>query len=126
MAETILNQSGLNFEICEDQMVVLSNEVEATELVIIVTKTQSCPYFVVGGTITYCTTIENQSEIPLEDLKWFDNLDQRLTYVEDSFLVDGTQQTPTIDGQELSFNIDTIDINQTITICFKVQVGATV
>ena len=124
MADTVLNKSGVSVEFCDDPMVVLSNDVEVTELALILTKSANCAYFVTGGTITYCTTINNASDLEIEDSKWFDNLNPRLTYIEDSFLVDGVAAVPTIDGQELSYNISSLLPNQSMVICFKVLVGA--
>ena len=123
MAETLTNQSGLDIELCQEPMRVLSNEVEATELALTVTKTQSCDFFVVGGTIRYCVEIKNESGVEITPIRWFDDLDNRLSYIADTFTVDGSPETPTINGQELSWDIGTLAGNQTVNICFKVTVG---
>jgi len=128
MAETLTNQSSLDLELCNAEVTIVSNEIEVNELDLTMTKTADCAYFVVGSVITFCVEIANGSDIELEDLHWYDVLDDRFTYVDDSFTVDGQPETPTIEGQEISWDIDTLgtaaEQPTTTTICFQVKVGA--
>jgi len=124
MADSISNRSGLNIDLCDDPMIVMSNEVEVSEIILTLQKTASCEYFITGGTITFCTKINNSSDIEIDDIRWFDDLDPRLSYIADTFLVDGTAATPIIIDQELSYMIETIAPGQSMLICFKVLVGA--
>jgi len=50
-----------------------------------------------------------------------DNLSQGLTYINGSFTVNGTVETPTINGQEISYAL-TLVPNTVTMICFKVLV----
>ena len=121
---TITNESNLDLTLCEGEITVTSNSAESEELDLTINKTVNCPYYVVGNKLTYCTTIKNNSEYNFEDLTWRDTLASRLTYVEDSFTVNGTAETPTQDGQELSYDIASLAEDETITICFQALVGS--
>lgn len=119
----IRNMSGVDIELCGETVTVSSNETEADELDLTITKSQSCDIVVVGSVLTYCVEIANNSTLNFENLVWRDVLNARLTYVEDSFTVNEVPETPTIEGQELSWLIPQLNAGQTIEICFRAKLG---
>ena len=121
----ITNTSNLNLELCDESVTIASNEVQSKELDLTFTKTQSCQYFITGGTITYCIEIDNRSDVEFDSLRWFDVLDNRLTYVNNTFTANGAPKTPTINGQEISWSFATLHRHERITICFTAKVGPT-
>lgn len=125
MGNVLTNQSQLEFAICDgdDAVVISSNETIADEVSLTITKTQSCDYFVVGSRITYCVFVYNNSAVTLEALRWYDTLDSRLTYVVDSFTVEGEIEIPTESGQTLEWIIDELPASSGVEICFQVIVG---
>jgi len=126
MEHPILNQAKLSLELCEKEITIKSNETKAKELNLKITKTQSCDIFVTGSVITYCSIIKNESDILLHHVKWSDLLDERLEYVVGTFKVNGVTHNPTIttigNRKELSWILNPIHPNSTITICFDVKV----
>ena len=126
---TIINKSTLDLEYNGEARSITSNLTFAYgQLDFTVNKSVSCGYFLVGSILTYCTQIMNSSDVMLEGLRWFDVLEDRLSYVENSFTVsvnneDPTEETPDIDGQELGWDIGTLGGGELVTICFKAKVG---
>jgi len=120
----IKNQSIVDIESCEDKIVVVSNEVEVRELQLSVVKTSLCPFAVVGGTIKFCTTIKNNTGVTIHDLVFHDELDENLSYKNGSFTVNGEEEDPIIEGQLIKYEIDQIEDDEEITICFKVMVDS--
>ena len=118
----IENTSELDIEACEETVVVTSNTVDIDVLDLTVVKTASCGFAVQGGTVTFCTTIQNSSKTEIKDAVFHDALNSRLTYVANSFIVNGTHHTPTIKGQTIEYKL-TLPKNSKTTICFKVKIG---
>jgi len=118
----VANTAELDVVSCdgEEPTTIQSNKEEVEIVDIVVEKTANCPIAFVGGTIQYCITVTNPSLHEFQST-FRDVLDSRLEYVDGSFTVDGTTQTPTISGQEIS-HLVTIPADSTVTICFKVKV----
>ena len=119
----INNTSYLDVTTCDEVVTASSNQVNFEVVELTIVKTTSCPWTVTGGTITYCTTITNPSlDMDLLGAVFSDVLDNRLSYVVDSFTLNGTPETPTINGQRIEFTLDILADSVT-TICFQVLVG---
>jgi len=118
----IENKAYLDIEACDEGLTLESNEAEVYTIDIDITKEAGCRYVVPGGTIKWCTTIKNNSEIDIEDLLFRDVLAAGTSYVTGSFTVNGAHHTPTISGQTLTYHIDRIDEDDEIIICFDVNV----
>jgi uncharacterized repeat protein (TIGR01451 family) len=119
---TLDNQTFLDLELCGDAVTIDSNEVVTEILDIKITKSASCPYTVIGGTICYTVVIENNSDVELVDVVFRDPLAPGLTYATGSFKVNGASEVPEYDNNILSY-ILTLPPNSTITIEFCVHVG---
>jgi len=124
MGIPITNTSSVDISSCDDVITVTSDPLDVYQLQLAVVKTSSCQVASVGGTIKYCVSITNTTGTALFDLVFKDLLDVNLSYVNDSFTVDGQGYTPTIVGQLLSYEIDEIQNEQEIVICFKVDVNS--
>ena len=123
----IENFSELGVTACDETIFATSNTVELEILDLSIVKSVSCPWTVVGGTVQFCVTITNPSDdMALPDAIFRDVLNDRLTYVEDTFTVDGHPETPIYnpDTNTLEYTIPVIEPNSSVTICFKVKVGA--
>ncbi|MCL2631295.1 MAG: hypothetical protein FWD49_07260 [Firmicutes bacterium] len=118
----VKNKAFVDIILCNDKHTAETEEIKSYIVDIEVTKTQSCPYVFRGGMLTYCTHIHNKVGIPIPNLKFYDILDNGVEYVLDSFRVNDSPATPDIDGKEISYYINELPPNDTITICFKVKV----
>ncbi|MCL2599211.1 MAG: DUF11 domain-containing protein, partial [Firmicutes bacterium] len=89
-----------NFDLCDEAIIVASNEavVEIVDLQIV--KEADVPYTVVGKTICYTITVTNHSALNIETL-FTDEIQSYLTYIDASFLVDDVPQTPDIQNNVL-------------------------
>ena len=67
---------------------------------------QSCPYALVGKDICYVVTIINNSNIDMQGLLFVDELAPGISYVSDTFTVDGESQTPMIADNIIQHPID--------------------
>ena len=89
---------------------------------ITVTKTSDRTHTLIDGTITFCSAVRNDGNVDIYNSIFRDVLDAKTTYVDGTFTVDGITQTPTFVGSEIQYQIPLLAINQTISICFQVQV----
>ena len=122
MRDLITNKSQIEIEACDETIVIESNEETVHKLKLEVIKTAGCKVTAVGHHISYCVTVKNESEVDLYDLLFKDVLDDRTSYVDGSFRVNGSPATPTVVGQTITYVIPEIEDDETITICFKVTV----
>ena len=125
------NQTFLDLELCEEAVTVQSNQVETDIIDLTIVKSASCNVALVGGKICYKVTITNNSDVDLEYIMFRDPLAPNLTYIEGSFEVDGTPQTPTIVGNELQYELtipaieeDEPPVPVVITFCVTVDSAA--
>jgi len=100
-----------------------SNEVETEILDITITKQTDCAYAVTGKTICYSFQIINNSPIDTEQIIFEDELDARLSYIEESFEVDGLPEKPELSGQIIQYALD-IPSGETVEIKFCVTVNS--
>jgi len=119
---SVKNKAHIDVEGCDEVITFDSNEVESTYLNIEVKKSASCIWAVRGKNLTYCTDVTNMSAKAVADAKFNDTLDLGLQYVDGSFTIDGVTAVPQIAGQQLSYTIPQINMNQTVKICFQVKV----
>jgi len=116
------NQSFLDLELCQEAVTASSNTVETQILDISLIKEASCGYVIAGGKLCYTVKIVNNSDMELTDVVFRDPLPDNLTYVEDSFVVDGEEETPTMDGDNVLIYTLTVPPNSTVVIEFCVIV----
>lgn len=76
----------------------------------------------IGDTLTYTVTVSNLSLSAYTNIPFSDTVAAGATYVASSFKVNGTAQTPTINGTTLSYTIPNIASLGTATIQFQVTV----
>ena len=120
----VLNSSHLDVEVDGVTKTIDSNEVQVEVVNLSIVKSAASSWTIQGGTIHYCVAVTNESETEtITDAVFRDVLADRLTYVEDSFTVDGDEETPVISGQTISYTIPTLEPEQTVNICFAVTVG---
>ena len=123
----ITNQSSFEFDLCEDTVVIESNEI-GVEVVDTdcyrVEKTASCGYVAAGGEVTFCSTIRSTcTEHHGSAFTFKDLLAPEFEYLPGSFTVNGTHETPTVNGHLVEFHLmDSHWQNGQITICFRVRV----
>ena len=119
---TINNTSYLDVLVCNDLVTTTSNPVQVEVVDLGIVKTSSCPWTVRGGKVTFCTQITNPSiDRDLIAAVFRDILNDRLTYVDGSFTVNGVPETPIISGQQMQFTLDIMS-GQTVSICFTALV----
>lgn len=120
---TPLGPTVQDFDFCEEAMVVNSNTVETEIIDLQVTKTANVPFTMVGQTICYTVTIVNNSDVDVEDILFTDPLESYLTYVDGSFAVDGTPETPTVTGNEIQYELS-VPAGATVLVTFCVVVNS--
>lgn len=75
----------------------------------------------IGDTLTYTVTITNLALSPITNLPLTDALPAGSTYVTDSFKVNGTAATPTLNGNTLTYTIPSVATGAT-TVTYSVTV----
>ena len=125
MAENkIINQAGVDIELCDGTHTIESNIVEAEPIHIRVEKEQSCDRVLVGEKIQYTVKVINECGPEVHDLLFKDALDECTRFVEGSFMVDDHPETPELLVNTLTFVIDTLESCDMVTIAFEVEVTA--
>ncbi|MFQ6860700.1 MAG: DUF11 domain-containing protein [Beduini sp.] len=76
----------------------------------------------IGDTLLYTITITNVSLSDISSIAFSDTIAAGATYVADSFTVNGTKATPTVNSQIISYTIPTIAAAGIATIKFNVTV----
>lgn len=76
----------------------------------------------IGETITYTVTITNVGLSALTDLPFADNIPAGASYVTDSFTINGTAATPTVENNTLTYTVPSIAALGIATIRFQVNV----
>ena len=122
MPEFITNKAQIEIEACDETIVIESNEETVHILKLVVTKTAGCAVTAVGHHINYCVTIRNESGVELHDLLFKDIIDSKTSYVTGSFRVNDSPATPTVVGHTITYNIPSLDDDDTVRICFRVSV----
>ncbi|MNT10363.1 hypothetical protein D3C72_1451900 [compost metagenome] len=116
MATQYTNQSTSNVTI-EGQLLNFQSNTVLSELFtdasVTLVKSQSADLVVSGGSITYTIVISNLSLTSLNDFNLLDTIPTGMTYTADSFKVNATAQTPTINNQDLSYNFETLPVGVT-------------
>ena len=79
-------------------------------------KSQNTDIVVSGGTLTYTIVITNTGTVELENVIFSDVIPTGLTYDADSFTVNGGAQTPTVEGQNLSYTIANLPSGDTTVV----------
>lgn len=75
-----------------------------------------------GETLTYTIKIKNPSLVKETQVVFSDYMVENVEYVEDSFYVNGHEQTPAIDNHTLYYVIPSIDPMSTVEIVFQVRI----
>ena len=120
----IINKSQVEIEACDETIIIESNTATVNKLRLEVVKTAGCNITAVGHNISYCVAIKNESGVDLQDLVFKDNIDPHTSYVTGSFEVNGQTRTPQVQGHEITYQIDEIEDDETVTICFRVRVDS--
>lgn len=76
----------------------------------------------IGQILTYTVTITNVAIGELTNIPFSDVLPQGTTYVKDSFKVNGTAATPTLEGNTLKYTIPQIGSLGIATLQFQVNI----
>lgn len=76
----------------------------------------------VGDVLNYTVTVSNISLSAYTNIPFTDIVADGATYVTDSFKVNGSAATPTINGKTLSYTIANIAALEAVTIQFQVTV----
>lgn len=76
----------------------------------------------VGEIVTYTVTISNPSEVSMSNLAFTDSLPAGITYLAGSFEVNGSPATPTVSGNNLTYNIPAIGAGQSVVLTFQATV----
>jgi uncharacterized repeat protein (TIGR01451 family) len=124
MATQYINQATANVTVDGQEINFASNSVTSElfdETSVTLVKTQSSDLVVSGGTITYTVIITNLSLAALTDFNFLDTIPTGMTYINGSFEVNGTPETPNITGQDLSYQFTTLPIGVT-TVTFDCDV----
>jgi|GEM_PF-1817170 len=120
MEEKIKNRASIELELCDKTIEIASEEIEITPIKLKITKTQDCDFVVIGERIKYTVFIENECGGAVYGLKFKDELDQCLEYVEGSFRVGEEHKTPEIMEGILTYEIEEIGSCETLEISFEV------
>lgn len=125
MATQYINQATSNVTIDEQEIDFTSNTVTAElfdDTSVTLEKSQSSDIVVSGGTITYTFVITNLSISALTDFNFLDTIPTGMTYAAGSFEVNATPETPTISGQDLSYQFATLPTGAT-TVTFDCDIS---
>lgn len=76
----------------------------------------------IGDTLTYTITITNVGLNPITNLPFTDVIPTGASYVTDSFTVNGTEATPTLTNNTLTYTIPNIASLGTASLQFQVKV----
>lgn len=74
--------------------------------------------------LTYTILIKNASLVKETQVVFTDQMDDNVEYIDDSFRVNGENQTPALDNHTLYYIIPSIDAMSTIEIIFQVRITA--
>jgi len=116
----VKNQSELDFELCDGVETVTSNAATTGIVEITMNKVADCNMALLGGNICYTVTISNTSAAYRLSTTFRDMLPDELQYVDGSFTVNGVQQTPDVDGQEITYTFELLVEDTVIKFCTKV------
>ena len=120
--DLIKNRALVELELCEQTVEIASEPVETTPISLKVTKTQDCDFVFIGERIKYTVIIENECGGELHNLKFKDELDECLEFVEGSFRVGDEPATPEIVDGVLEYMIAELPSCETLAITFEVVV----
>jgi len=120
MEEKIINKALVELNLCDKKIEVASEPIETTPVKVTVTKTQDCDFVAIGERIKYTVTIKNECGGVLENLKFKDELDPCVEFVEDSFRVGDEPARPEIIDGILVYEIEEIQPCHSLEITFEV------
>ncbi len=116
---TITNQASVNYGGAD----INSNHVVTTLLLPpTLLKTVDKLLASIGESLTYTIVITNVGLTTLTDLPFSDVIPAGADYIESSFTVNGSPETPTITDDTLSFTIPSISALGLATLSFQVEV----
>ena len=121
MEEKIINRALIELDLCGTAFEIASEPVETTPVKIKVTKTQDCEFVLIGEHIKYAVTIENECGGELHNVKFKDELDECVEFVEGSFRVGDEPATPELVGRTLEYVISELPSCETVEITFEVK-----
>lgn len=124
MATQYMNQATASVTIHGQEMNFESNTVIAElfeDTSVTLLKTQSSNIVVSEGTITYTIIITNNAIDSVSNFNLLDTIPNGMTYVDESFKINGIADTPTIVDQELSYQFTTLPTGVT-TVTFDCDV----
>ncbi len=125
MATQFSNKATSNV-VVDGQTVNFSSNTVVAELFdsssVTLVKSQNTPLVVSGGTITYTVVITNLALTPVTNFNFLDTIPTGMSYKTGTFTVNGTSQSPTVTGQNLSYVITTLATGVT-TVVFECDVA---
>ena len=120
MEEKIKNKTLIEVELCGDKIEIASNTVETTPVKLMITKAADCDFVVIGERIKYTVTIKNECGGDLQNLKFKDELDECVEYVEGSFKVGDDEKEPELIDRMLTYEIEELKSCEKLEITFEV------
>jgi len=121
MEEKIINRALVELDLCGTTVEVASEPVETTPVKVKVTKTQDCEFVLIGERIKYTVFIENECGGELHNVKFKDELDECVKFVEGSFRIDDEQKEPEVVDGVLEYVIEELPSCKTLEINFEVM-----
>jgi len=107
---------------------VVSAEAKIVSLayMLLVTKKQSKDVASIGEFVKYTVTVENVSQVQLDDVTMVDRLPPGVKYQTESFKVKDKSYLPTFskDGKEISYRIETLDAGERVEMSYVALIGA--
>ncbi len=103
-------------DICGTLKDIVSNTVTANlfdERSVTIEKKQSCDFIIEGQNLTYTIEITNNTRIPLNNFEIIDDIPLGMDYVENSFMVNGVSESPTVSGQNLKYFFEQLPVGTT-------------
>ena len=118
----VRNKALLEVPMCDQTVVLETQELEAEKLDICFEKEQNCNAVFVGGCIKYAVKICNQSDCEIKNLTFKDILDECMELCCQSFTVNGVHEHPEICGREILYKLPCLKPHVGTIIMFKVRV----
>lgn len=117
------NKAELEVTACGETRILCSNEVETKKIVIRIVKSQDKECIFENDYLEYTVKIYNESTVVIDDPIFIDDIPEGLEYEQNSFHVNGKQETPVKEpfSNRITFKIKKLTPNSETIITFKVK-----
>jgi len=120
MEEKIKNSASVELELCGKTIEVTSDPIEITPIKLSIIKTTDCDFVAIGEKIKYTIVIANECGGAVHDVKFKDELDECVEFVEGSFKVGDDVKHPEIIDGVITYEIEEIESCDVFKITFEV------